>query len=120
MENKKMTKKQYFEALAEVVSRAGVENEVDLLAFIDRQVELLEKKSGVKTKAQKENEEIVKRVYEVLQEIGKPVTATELAKAMGEDFSNQKASAMLKKLVEAGQVVRTEDKRKAYFSVNAE
>ena len=32
-------------------------------------------------------------------------------------FSNQKLSALLKKLVDAGRVIKTVDKKKSYFSV---
>ena len=43
----KMTKKDYFKELEKVVSNAKVENEAELLDFINRQVELLSKKSSV-------------------------------------------------------------------------
>ena len=54
----KMTKKDYFNVLAEIVKGAKVENEAEILEFLDRQIELLSKKSNVKTKTQKENERI--------------------------------------------------------------
>lgn len=117
----KMTKRDYFNALAEIVKGAGVENETELVAFLDHQVELLSKKSNVKTKTQKENEELVERVYETLTGIDHPVTVTELQGVEGmEAFSNQKLSALLKKLVDAGRVIKTNDKKKSYFSVNAD
>ena len=115
----KMTKKDYFRELAKVVS--GVENEVELIDFINRQVELLSKKSSVKTKAQKENEVIIEKVYEALVRIAKPVTVSELqADEEMAEYSNQKLSALLKKLVDTNRVIRTQDKKKSYFSVNAE
>lgn len=117
----KMTKKDYFRELAKVVSGSGVENEIELIDFINRQVELLSKKSSVKTKAQKENEVIIERVYEALVRIAKPVTVSELqADEEMAEYSNQKLSALLKKLVDTNRVIRTQDKKKSYFSVNAE
>ena len=116
MENKKMTKKEYFGVLLEMVNG----NE-DLTNFITHEIELLDRKASKsgQTKTQKENETIMERIVEVLGEIGKPVTITELQSAnveMGE-FSNQKLSALLKKLVDSNQVVKTVDKKKSYFSV---
>ena len=117
----KMTKKDYFKELEKVVSNAKVENEAELLDFINRQVELLSKKSSVKTKAQKENEVIVEKVYEALVRIAKPVTVSELqADEEMAEYSNQKLSALLKKLVDTNRVVKTQDKKKSYFSVDAE
>lgn len=118
----KMTKKEYFGAIAEIVKGADTDNRDEILAFIDRQVELLSKKSNTKTKTQKENEVLVEGVYDALVAIEKPVTVTELQEA-NEDmaaYSNQKLSALLRMLVNAGRVVKTVDKKKSYFSVNAE
>ena len=117
----KMTKKDYFKELEQVVSNAKVENEAELLDFINRQVELLSKKSSVKTKAQKENEVIVEKVYEALVSIAMAVTVSELqADEEMAEYSNQKLSALLKKLVDTNRVVKTIDKKKSYFSVDAE
>lgn len=117
----RMTKKDYFNELRKVVLTAEVENESELVDFIDKQVELLSKKSNVKTKAQKENEVIVEKVYEALVRIAKPVTVSELqADAEMAEYSNQKLSALLKKLVDTNRVVKTQDKKKSYFSVDAE
>lgn len=120
MEKKRMTKKDYFAVLAELVK--GTENEVELTAFINREVELLSKKVNGKTKTQKENEVLVENIYEALVAVGHPVTVSELQganEAIG-TMSNQKVSALLKKLVDAGRIVKTSDKKKSYFSVNAE
>lgn len=120
MENKRVTKKDYFAMLAELVK--GTENEVELTAFINREVELLNKKRTGQTKTQKENEVLVENIYEVLVGVGHPVTVSEL-QASNETvgaMSNQKVSALLKKLVDAGRITKTSDKKKSYFSVNAE
>lgn len=122
MENKRMTKKEYFAQLMEVVVNAGVDNEVELVNFITHEVELLSKKSNVKTKAQKENEALVEVVYQALVEVARPVTVTELQGVNAEvgEMSNQKVSALLKKLVDAQRVNKVIDKKKSYFSVDAE
>lgn len=122
-----MTKREYFVTLrAVVLDDATIQNKEDVLAFIDHEVELLDKKSSNKTpnKVQVENENIKAVVTEVLAEIGKPVTITELIKderlatyTIGEDvkvMTNQKLSAIIKRMPN---VVRTEEKKKAYFSL---
>ena len=112
MENKKMTKKQYFGVLLELVKG----NE-DLENFINHEIELLEKKStsGTKTKNQVENESIKEEIVNALIELGRAVTVSELMTKVA--YSNQKLSALLKQLVEDNKVERIEDKRKTYFKV---
>lgn len=121
---KKMTKKEMFERLIEIVERASisVEDTNMLRDFLDAQIALVAKKSGTKTKTQIENEKLVEAVYEALVEINEPVTATEmLARIDIEGInSNQKLSSLLKKLVDGGRVIKTSDKKRSYFSVNAE
>lgn len=118
---KKMTKKEWFAALASVVEASEMENKTEALAFINREVELLEKKSAKsgQTKTQKENVEVMEKIKSALGEVGKAVTITELQAASAEmaEYSNQKLSALLKKLVESGEVVKTIEKKKSYFSL---
>ena len=51
-------------------------------------------------------------------EDGKKYTITDLMKSVGAiaDLSNQRVSAIVRQMVESGDVVREEIKRKAYFS----
>lgn len=113
MENtKKVTKKEYFEILRGIVA----DNE-ELIAFIDHEVELLEKRKGGMTKSQKENEVLVENIYNALAEVGEAVTVTDFIAKAGLEFTNQKVSALLKKLVDAGRVVKVTDKKKSYFSI---
>ena len=79
---RKVTKKERFEMIKEIVLNACVENEAEMIEFIDNEINLLNKKraSGAKTATQKENEVLVERLYEVLAEIGRPVTVSELQK----------------------------------------
>lgn len=121
MANSKMTKKDWFATIRAMVEGSGNEREDEILAFIDHEVELLEKKSSKsgQTKTQKENVEVVAKIENALREVGKAVTITELQTASEEmsAYSNQKLSALLKQMVSKGAVVRTEDKKKAYFSL---
>ena len=121
MANSKMTKKDWFATIRAMVECSGNEREDEILAFIDHEVELLEKKSSKsgQTKTQKENVEVVAKIENALREVGKAVTITELQTASEEmsAYSNQKLSALLKQMVSKGTVVRTEDKKKAYFSL---
>lgn len=121
MANSKMTKKDWFATIRAMVEGSGNEREDEILTFIDHEVELLEKKSSKsgQTKTQKENVEVVAKIENALREVGKAVTITELQTASEEmgAYSNQKLSALLKQMVSKGTVVRTEDKKKAYFSL---
>ena len=58
-------------------------------------------------------------MFEALETVGKAVTITELQTEVAEmsEYSNQKLSAMLKKLVDCGRVTKTMDKKKSYFSI---
>ena len=113
---KRLTKKDYFKEL-----RGMVTNRQDLVDFIDHELELLDKKSSKssETKTQIENKGIMEKIVIALQEIAKPVTITELQTQSEslKEYSNQKLSALLKKLVDTEQVVKTTDKKKSYFSV---
>lgn len=118
---RKVTKRERFEMIKEIVLNACVENEAEMIEFIDNEINLLNKKraSGAKTATQKENEVLVERLYEVLAEIGRPVTVSELQKENDEfgAMSNQKVSALMKKLTDAKRVDKTVDKKKSYFSI---
>ena len=83
----------------------------------------LEKRSVSKgerkpTKTQVANEGF-KQVIVDNMEPGRLYTITELAKEMpfGEELTSQRVSALVTQLKKAGTVIRTEDKRKAYFSL---
>ena len=117
----KMTKKDYFNTIATIVANSEVENKEDIQAFISHELELLAKKSGKsgQTKTQKENVVIIEKIYDALAEVGSPVTITELQSQVPTmaEYSNQKLSALMKKLVDNGRVTKTIDKKKSYFSI---
>ena len=114
MANKK-TKKDLFLEVREVV--AGNE---ELVAFVDHELELLNKKTSTKsTKVNEEQVALMEKIVNALNEIGRSVTISELQKENAEmaEYSNQKLSAMLKKLVDSKQVTKMVDKKKSYFMV---
>ena len=113
MANKK-TKKDLFLEVREVV--AGNE---ELVAFVDHELELLNKKASTKsTKVNEEQVALMEKIVNALNEIGRSVTISELQKENAEmaEYSNQKLSAMLKKLVDSKQVTKMVDKKKSYFT----
>ena len=113
MTNKK-TKRDLFLEVREVV--AGNE---ELVAFVDHELELLDKKASTKsTKVNEEQVTLMEKIVNALNEIGRSVTISELQKENAEmaEYSNQKLSAMLKKLVDNKQVTKIVDKKKSYFT----
>ena len=114
MANKK-TKREFFGEIREIVK----EN-TELVEFIDHELELLDKKTSAKsTKVNTEQVELMGKIVNALKEIGRSVTISELQKENAEmaEYSNQKLSAMLKKLVDNKQVTKMIDKKKSYFMV---
>ena len=114
MANKK-TKREFFGEIKE-----SVKGNAELVAFIDHELELLDKKTNAKsTKVNTEQVELMEKIINALNEIGRSVTISELQKENAEmaEYSNQKLSAMLKKLVDNKQVTKMVDKKKSYFMV---
>ncbi len=117
----KITKKDMFAMVYAVVESVEDDNKQLMLDFINHEIELLNKKSSrsTQTKNQKANEEILVAIKEELSTMTEPVTISELmtkSEKMAK-YTNQKLSALLKKLVDAGEVVKTIDKKKSYFSI---
>ena len=114
----KLTKAQKFAMLRAIPAVA--ENAM-LVEFIDHEVELLSKKNSAEKKPtaqQAANAGIATAIIEGM-EPNRLYTVTEVIKSIPAcaDLTNQRVSALLRQLVEAGKVKRTEDKRKAYFQV---
>ena len=111
----KITKKEMFTMI-----KAEVKDNADMVAFIDHEIELLDKKASNKkaTKTQKANVGIKSAILAVL-EGAKPMTVTEMQGASAElgKLSSQKVSALVRQLVEAGEVVKTIDKKVSRFSL---
>ena len=116
MAEKKLIKKDYFYMLREIA--VSMERQ-DLVDFIDREVELLNKKSSrtTLTKNQVENEKLKEIILETLKDLNKYATISEIQENNTElaDLSNQKISALLKQLVDSQVVDKMIEKKKAYF-----
>ena len=122
MTNKKMTKRDYFNGLLGVIEnhKDNIENYEDFKAFIEREIELLNKKrsNSKPTKTQIENEKIKEKILIALDKIDEPVTITELAKMDGlTEYSNQKLSVLCHQLVDEHKVVNTKVKKVSYFKI---
>lgn len=110
-----MTKRENYAELR-TLALAGARS--DLVAFIDHEVELLDRKNKAPkkaTKTQVENEALKDRILEVLGSASAPMTATAIGEALG--LSVNKVSALLTQLKEDNSVTREVVKRKAYFSL---
>ena len=113
---KKMTKAQMFAQI-----KANYPLTADEVKFIDHELELLNKKNSAEKKptAQQTANEGIKTAIVEGMEPNRLYTVTEIIKSVPAcaDMTNQRVSALLRQLVEDGKVKRTEDKRKAYFSL---
>jgi hypothetical protein len=128
---KNVTKRDYFAMVKAIVEQTDVDNKAEIVAFIDHEVELLNKKSTKKSSS-KYDEAILATIKEVLAEQDKPVTITELMDdtrlqsylemekgvEVTKKMTNQKLSAMTNKLVDTKEVVKTIEKKKSFFSLN--
>ena len=117
MTTKKITKRDHFNALLAI---AAVQADPDMVAFIEHELELLAKKNSADKKPtaqQTANEAIRSAILEAM-EADRLYTITELQKSIPEcaELSNQRVSSLMRQLKDSGMVIRTEDKRKAYFS----
>lgn len=122
MTNKKTTKRDYFNGLLGVIEnhKDNIENYEEFKAFIEREIELLNKKrsNSKPTKTQIENEKIKEKILIAFEKIDEPVTITELAKMDDlTEYSNQKLSVLCHQLVDEHKVVNTKVKKVSYFKI---
>ena len=110
---KKMTIVEMYEAI--IAKGEGVLSKEEL-DFLQGRADIVAKKNATRkpTKAQEENEGLKEKILEFMSD-GVSRTVTDIQKGVGLE-SNQKASALVRQLKEAGLVVRTESKGKAYFT----
>jgi hypothetical protein len=120
MTTSKMTKKDYFNAIRAIV----IDNQ-ELVDFIDREIELLNRKSSSKrkpTERQIENEGLKNLILETLMKNDTLMSIPELQDSIPElaDLKTQRVSALLIALRKEKKVKRTYIKKVAYFSIRAE
>jgi hypothetical protein len=109
----KMTIAKQYEVIIEKAKGILSDEEVK---FLNERKELHEKKNASRkpTKAQEENEGIKENILNFM-EVNKSYTISEIQKGVGLE-TNQKTSALVRQLVIADLVKRTELKGKAYFT----
>lgn len=117
----KLTKAQKFAMIANIPE---VANNPILAEFIAHEVELLTKKNSADKKptAQQEANATIKADILAVMEANpnQLFTVSELLKKvpnLPDTMTNQRMSALVRQMVDAGSVKRTEDKRKAFFSL---
>lgn len=114
----KITKAQMFSM---IMALDEVKAHPEMVDFIQHEIDLLNKKASSRraTKVQEANLGIMETILEVLGTADKEVTITELQaldSRLGE-YSNQKISSLVRKLVDEKKVVKTIDKKKSLFSL---
>jgi hypothetical protein len=117
----KITKREMFAMVREIVIANGGENTELLTNFIDHEVELLTKKNTGEKKptANQIANEAIKANILAEMEIDKMYTCSDIVKNIEvcNGLTTQKVSPLMNQLAEAGYVVKTIDKRKTYFSL---
>ena len=113
----KITKK---EIIGMMMNEEVVKANPTYVAYLENELALLNKKAQNKkaTKTQEQNVSIKATILEVLAIIGSG-TVTDIQNGNEElsALSNQKVSALVRQLVESGEVVKTTDKKKSIFSL---
>ena len=115
MANTKMTKRDYFTAILTKYPLTDAEK-----AFVEHELELLARKNSSEKKptaAQIANEGIKAAIVAGMTP-NRLYTITEIQKEIPEcaELTNQKISALIRQMI-GTEIVKTEDKRKSYFSL---
>ena len=131
--NTRLTKRDRFEALASAVLSASesftiVKGETtfhvdasDMVDFLNKEIELLAKKNASERKPDAKkiatDNALMAEIADVLSD-GEKLAIGEIMKRSGvlHDLSNQKMAYLLGQMEKNGEVVKTVEKRKAYYS----
>lgn len=127
MENVKLTKKDYYGMIREIVVESDIENKDELVAFVDKQVEAIDSRAAkAKERAASKKVEgdalrnqvegLLTNEYQTAEEI--------LAQAQGADLTKGKITARLTQLVKAGVAekgtIKVEDRKVMGYRLIAE
>lgn len=126
MENKKVTKREYFEMIKGICA-----DREDIVNFCNREIELLNnKRNSGNTKNQGQLREIAEMLLNELAKCGTPKTISDLMASSEvirnytyvdgketKNLTNQKISAIFKQLVDSKELVKITEKKKSYFSI---
>ena len=90
----------------------------NVVKFMEHEMELVSRKrssgNSKPTAKQAEQDAMREKILAFLRENGTS-TATDIQNALS--ISNQRVNGLMRPLVKSGEIIRTEDKKKAYFSV---
>lgn len=90
----------------------------DVIKFLDHEIELVSRKhssgNSKPTAKQAEQDAMREKILAFLRENGTS-TATDIQNALS--ISNQRVNGLMRPLIKAGKIIRTEDKKKVYFSI---
>ena len=134
MTNTKMTQVSALELAVEVITNVmnGVDTDIasselsEAITKLSGMAEKLAEKRSTPSKADKEksaeHKAIADEIILVLsteETVTNGMTVSEMQKASDKlaEYSNQKISAILRKMVDSGTIVKTVDKKKSYFSI---
>lgn len=113
----KITKREVINAM---LADVAINGNATYVAYLENELALIEKKAANKksTKMQEENKGIKSVILDTLASISSG-TITDIQNANSDlaELSNQKVSALVRQLVETGEVVKTTDKKKSIFSL---
>ena len=134
MTNTKMTQVSALELAVEVITNVmnGVDTDIasselsEAITKLSGMAEKLAEKRSTPSKADKEksaeHKAIADEIILVLsteENVTTGMTVSEMQKASDKlaEYSNQKISAILRKMIDSGTIVKTIDKKKSYFSL---
>lgn len=124
---KKITLKENFERLAGVVKRANIDEteKNELLLFINNRIEQINKKASGTSAKEKENKALQDQIKAILLNLlaqqSEPINiATMLKVEPLSQYTNQRISAILTKLIAEGKVERTVIKKVPFFAIAKE
>ena len=120
---KKITKRDRFNRLFTIVQEGAYPDADDLMAFIEHEIELLDKKNTAERKptAKQVANEGYKEAIVGWMEPDRLYLAAEIVKGVPEIVADGvtagTVTALLTQLYKAGSLTRTEDKRKNYYAL---
>lgn len=90
----------------------------DVVKFMEHEMELVSRKRSTgnskPTAKQAEQDAMREKILAFLRENGTS-TATDIQNALS--ISNQRVNGLMRPMIKAGKIIRTEDKKKVYFSI---
>ena len=119
-----MTKKEMFAVAIEIINESNAENKADIVAGLEHEIELLNKKSSSArkpTKTQIENEGFKADIVAYLATVDMPKSIKEMQSELPSiaELTNQRVTHLLTDLVKAETVAKEYVKKTPYFALSA-